>query len=241
MSVPEVRVSLGLDEFVDLFVNKMKGDFGIGDNGVSVEKSDDGSYRLEFKNPVVTTDRGFKELERSLLYWGFFPIDEKVNEYVEVDGHRFLPVTTEFMNNDGVRVTLVYRNEHLPTETETYIDKVIIGTSDIIKNRLSEKAEEIINVLEEFEVDYHHRVGYWSRTIEIPGDLIGIRVGYGFLVKYNHCKTVGIREKTETKPAQLVVADSCEDEVKEKAVDLSDDLEIEYSGRTLYLKFRYRY
>jgi hypothetical protein len=241
MSVPEVQVSLGLNEFVDLFINKMKEFFGIGDDGFSVSESGDNDYELEFENPVVTTFRGFKELERSLLYWGFFPIDEKVDDYVEIDGHRFLPVTTEFMNDDGVRVTLVYRNEHLPAETETYIDKVIIGTSDVIKNRLSEKAEEIINVLEEFEVDYRHRVGYWTRTIEIPGDLIGIRVGYGFLVKYNHCKTVGIREKTETKPAQLVVADSCEDEVKEKVVELPDDLEVVYSGRTLYLKFRYRY
>jgi len=241
MSVPEVQASLGLNEFVDLFVNKMKEVLGIGDNGVSVKKSDNNDYELEFKNPVVTTFRGFKELERSLLYWGFFPINEKVGDYVEINGHRFLPVTTEFMNNDGVRVTLVYRNEHLPAETETYIDKVKIGTSDVIKNRLSEKAEEIINVLEEFGVDYRHRVGYWSRTIEIPGDLIGIRIGYGFLVEHDKCKTVGIREKTETKPAQVVVKDWCEDEVKEKVVDLPDDLDVEYSGRTLYLKFRYRY
>jgi hypothetical protein len=239
MSVPEVQVSLDLDEFVVLFINKVKEVFGVKDNGFSVDKNDNNDYELEFKNPVVTTFRGFKDLERSLMYWGFLPVNEKVDEYVEVDSHRFLPVViTEFMNNDGVRVFLVYRNG---SDGNVYIDKAIIGMSDLIKDRLSEKVEEVINVLEEFEVNYHHSVGYWSRTIEIPGRLLLIRTGYGFSVEYDNCKTVGIREKDGTKPTRLVVADLCGDEIKEKVVCLPDDVEVGYFRGKLYLKFRYRY
>jgi hypothetical protein len=241
MSVPEVRVSLSLNEFVDLFIRKLKEIFAIGDSEFSVIKSNDGSYQLEFKNPIVVNDRGFKELEGSLIYWGFFPINEKVDKYVEVDGHRFLPIITEFMDDDGVRVILVYKYESLVTDIKIHIDKIIIGNIDLIENTFSKKAEEIIDVLEEFGINYRHRVGYWSRTIEIPGRLVGIRVGYGFLVEYNNCKTVEIREKVKEGLTQLVVTDSCEDELKEKVVDLSDGLDIEYSGRTLYIKFRYRY
>jgi len=238
MSVPEVQVSLGLDEFVVLFINKVKEVFNITDNGFSVSKSGDGVYQLKFEKPTVTTNRVFKDLERSLMYWGFLPVNEKVDEYVEVDGHRFLPMITEFMNNDGVRVFLVYR---YGSDGKVYIDKVIIGMSDLIKDRLSEKVEEVINVLEEFEVNYRHSVGYWSRTIEIPGRLLLIRTGYGFSVEYNNCKTVGIRGKDSTKPTRLVVADWCGNEIKEKVVCLPDDVEVEYSGGKLYLKFRYRY
>jgi hypothetical protein len=239
MSVPEVRVSLGLDEFVVLFINKVKEVFGITDNGFSTSKNgDDDVYQLKFEKPIVTTDRVFKDLERSLTYWGFLPVNEKVVEYVEIDGHRFLPMITEFMNNDRLRVILVYR---YGSDGNVYIDKAIIGTHDLIKDRLSEKIEEIIDTLEEFEVNYRHSVGYWSRTIEIPGRLSRIRVGYGFSVEHNNCKTVGIREKDSTKPTRLVVADWCGDEIKEKVVCLPDDVEVEYSGGKLYLKFRYRY
>jgi hypothetical protein len=241
MSVPEVQIGLDLNEFVDLLIRKIKGVFGIGDNEFSVKKTDENIYQVEFEKPVITTDRTINEFERSLLYWGFLLTNEKTGMYTETGDNQSLSIIQEYTNNDRVRVILVYRYKLGTKGNGHYIDRIIIGRTALINNILSENVEEVIDVLEELEINYRHRVDYWSQIIEIDGVIMGLRLNHGFQVVYSNCKTVDIRMRLDGKTAMLTVRDWCEEKLKEESVDLPEDVDIEYSGRTLYLKFRYRY
>ena len=190
-------------------VKKVKEVLKIRGKGYRVMKDDEnGAYVIEFQNPVSRPRDEFDKFTDFLVRLGFVPME--VN-----DGES---KTYTYMNDDNIRVTLIYNED----ENNIYIRKMIIG------NTVPEHIGELVKTLKSFEIGFKHVVAPMTHIVKVSGVLKGVDDNNNLEIYHNSCVKIGIRNRKEVE-----ISDIC-DSASQK-VELPKGSEVRYSDGTLYI------
>jgi len=234
------QVQIQEDELVDFLLKKIKDVFRVRNSDITLNKetteNEETIYNIEFNEPIITLSDKFDEFTNFIMRLGFLLMDWKVETLEYTDKYKHWNSIEEYMNDDRMRIIIVFEKEDKKGKRIVHIKKIIIGNISLIKHPISEKVEELMRILDRYEIEYYHRARPASESIEIKGYIKQVYGNNGFTF-YCHegDKGIGVWEWEKDRPKRIEVFNLLKSE--SEFVELPKDSRIDFEDGHLYLRF----
>jgi hypothetical protein len=225
-------------ELVNLLIEKMKGVLKVREDDLSVRRDDEepGVFHIEFGRPIAVKYEDFRELERDIEKLGFEPIDNEVRTLVKNNGYRKYDEIEEYINDERVRIILVYEDEIMGDRRLIYLKKITIGNISVVENPATLAVNNLIEKLDELGIKYEHYIESPYQVIKVKARLVYLHNNEEFEFRYNNCISIIVKEWKGNRPEFIRILNECRGEVEEKLVSTVFRMSITYEDGTLYIR-----
>ena len=220
-------------ELVNSLIEKMKGVLNIF--WIRMDNEKPGVFHIEFGRPIAVEYEDFRELERDIEELGFELIDNEVKTLVE-NGYRRYEGIKEYINDERVRVILLYEDEITEDGRLIYLKRITVGNTSVIESPATLAVNSLIEELDELGIKYEHYVESPYQVIKIKARLVYVYNNEEFEFRYNNCISIIIKEWKGNRPEFIRIINECGGEVEEKFVMTFSRISIIYENDTLYIR-----